>query len=197
MVVAANGPLTDHLDAPGAAQISRQTWGNNTTRATAQTGDNEWFTPTEILDAAREVLGRFDLDPASDDVAQDQVRAARYFTAEDNGLEREWHGRVWLNPPYAQPLIAQFISKLIAERNAGRTTAAIMLTNNSADTAWWHEAASASAVVCFTRGRIQFYKPAGGPSTPLQGQAFFYFGDHVEAFTARFQKIGSVLELIR
>ncbi len=197
MKTVANGTSTLHLDPPEAVKISRQTWGNSTTRATAQTGDNEWFTPTEILDAAREVLGQIDLDPASDDVAQDQVMAARYFTAEDNGLEREWNGRIWLNPPYAQPLIAQFISKLIEERNADRVTAVIMLTNNSTDTVWWHEAANESDAVCFTRGRIQFYKPAGGPSAPLQGQTFFYFGDDVEAFTARFQKIGYVMELIR
>ncbi len=54
MKTVANGTSTLHLDPPEAVKISRQTWGNCTTRATAQTGDNEWFTPTEILDAARE-----------------------------------------------------------------------------------------------------------------------------------------------
>ncbi len=29
-------------------------------------------------------------------------KAARYFTKVDNGLEREWQGRVWLSPPYAR-----------------------------------------------------------------------------------------------
>ena len=76
---------------------------------------------------ARSVLGEIDLDPATHEKAQEIVKATQYFTKEDDGLKHDWHGRVWLNPPYAQPLIAQFVSKMCAERQAGRVTAAIML----------------------------------------------------------------------
>ncbi len=157
------------------------------------TGDEEWNTPAEFLEATRYVLGEVDLDPASNDRAQEVVRADRYFTKKDNGLEQAWHGRVWLNPPYAQPLITDFVSKLVAERKTGQVTAAIMLTNNSADTGWFHQAAEAASAICFTRGRIKFYKSVGVHSAPTQGQAFFYFGDNVEAFARRFQEIGFVV----
>jgi phage N-6-adenine-methyltransferase len=120
-------------------------------------------------------------------------KAARYFTKADNGLEREWQGRVWLNPPYAQPLIMDFVSKMVVERKAGRVTGAVMLTNNSADTAWFHEAAQTADAFCLTRGRIKFYKTCGEMSAPTQGQTFFYFGDNVEAFTRRFKEIGFVV----
>ena len=161
-------------------------------RAT-NTGDNEWYTPAKYIEAARYVLGEFDLDPASNDSAQELVKAERYFTKTDNGLEREWRGRVWLNPPYAQPLIMDFVSKMVAERKAGRVTGAVMLTNNSADTAWFHEAAQTADAFCLTRGRIKFYKPGGEMSAPTQGQTFFYFGDDVEAFTRCFKGIGFVV----
>jgi hypothetical protein len=49
----------------------------------------------------------------------ERVQAIGYFTKEDDGLEHDWRGRVWLNPPYAQPAIAQFVSKMVAERRAG------------------------------------------------------------------------------
>lgn len=164
-------------------------------RAT-NTGDNEWYTPAEYVEAARDVLGDIDLDPASNDSAQELVRAGRYFTKTDNGLEQEWRGRVWLNPPYAQPLIMDFVSKMVTERKAGRVTGAIMLTNNSADTAWFHEAVKTADAICLTRGRIRFYKTGGETSAPTQGQTFFYFGNDVERFTARFRDIGHVLASI-
>jgi len=163
-------------------------------RGASGTGENEWYTPDEYLAAARDVLGGFDLDPASSDRAQEKVRAEKYFTAEQDGLRHKWHGRVWLNPPYAQPLIAEFVSKMVAERMMKRVTAGIMLTHNYTDTAWFHEAASCADAICFTRGRIKFYDDEGNIAAPTQGQAFFYFGDDVGSFAERFKSIGFVVE---
>jgi hypothetical protein len=88
----------------------------------------EWYTPAQYVDAAREVLGGIDLDPASCDQANRTVRARTYYTAQDDGLEHYWHGRVWLNPPYGKSS-ALFVGKLLAERAAGRVDAAIVLLN--------------------------------------------------------------------
>src|SRR6266567_8413556 len=71
--------------------------------------DDEWFTPVEIIEAVRDVLGTIDLDPASCDEAQETVQATRYFTAENDGLKQEWAGRVWLNPPFSHPLNIHFV----------------------------------------------------------------------------------------
>ncbi len=140
------------------------------------------------------MLGGIDLDPASNAVAQELVQARRLFTAEDDGLAQPWHGKVWLNPPYAHPLIARFVQKLIAALDAGDVTVAIMLTNDATDTAWWHEAAVASAAICFTRRRIKFEQPSGKVGSPLQGQCFFYFGPDVGRFD---QKFGAFGQLVR
>lgn len=162
---------------------------------TSFTGNNEWFTPIEHIERARKVLGTIQLDPASHMLAQKNVKAKSFFTEEDDGLCRDWNGKVWLNPPYAQPAIGQFVEKLIHEVGAGRVSEAIMLTHNYTDTAWFQAAAQKATAICFTRGRIRFVSPEGQLAAPTQGQAFFYFGARFQTFLAHFREIGFVVEV--
>jgi len=155
-------------------------------------GEFEWHTPARYIEAARQVLGTIDLDPASSEVAQVTVRAKNFYTAKDDGLKQEWRGRVWLNPPYHRTQMPAFVSKLVAEFEAGNISAAIMLTHNYTDTSWFHKAAEASSAICFTRGRIRFTNTDGSAAAPSQGQAFFYFGPDPMKFAAVFRDIGFV-----
>lgn len=157
------------------------------------TGENEWYTPQEHIERARTVLGGIDLDPATSELANQVVRAEKIFTAKDDGISREWHGRVWLNPPYAQPAIAYFADKMASEYESGRVSAAIALTHNYTDTAWFHRLANACDAICFTRGRIAFESPSGEKAAPTQGQSFFYFGDNHAAFRSAFGSVGVVM----
>jgi hypothetical protein len=155
--------------------------------------NHEWYTPAEYISRARTVLGDIDIDPASAEIAQETVRARQYFDKEQNGLHYPWRGRVWLNPPYAPPLIGKFIGKLLTEWNAGRITACIALTHNYTDTAWFHDAAACADAVCFTHGRVNFYDPDGEVAKPTQGQAFFYFGSEIDVFKETFEPIGLIV----
>src|SRR6266566_9519064 len=98
---------------------------------------DEWFTPPNVLAVARDVLGQFDLDPASCPEAQRNVQAVRYFSIADDGLKHEWRGRVWMNPPYSDPLLDRFVTKLINEHRAGNVTEAILLMHNNARSVWY------------------------------------------------------------
>lgn len=60
---------------------------------------NEHYTPPYIIDAARATMGSIDLDPASNSLANTIVQATTYYTINDNGLSKSWHGNVFLNPP--------------------------------------------------------------------------------------------------
>jgi ParB family chromosome partitioning protein len=154
-------------------------------------GQNEWHTPPEYVEVVRAVLGAIDLDPASCKVAQRTVKATKFFTITDDGLTKEWHGRVFLNPPYSQPVCRNFVSKLITERHSGRCKAAILLTHNFTDTAWFQKAGALADAICFTRGRIKFVHQHPG-NAPIQGQAFFYFGDNVSGFREKFAAFGGL-----
>jgi phage N-6-adenine-methyltransferase len=165
-------------------------------RGAAGGGPAEWHTPAQYIELARAVLGEIDLDPASNEEAQKTVRARRYFTAADNGLNWPWYGRVWLNSPYGQPHITQFVDKMIAEREAERMSAGIMLTHNNTDTAWFHRALARADAICFTRGRIKFVRRDGRQGcSPTQGQTFFYFGHDVANFRLLFAQAGFIVRL--
>jgi hypothetical protein len=168
-------------------------------RGTQGTGENEWFTPVEYLELVKQVFGgEIDLDPASSAKAQKQVQAKQFFTKKDNGLKKEWFGKTFLNPPYAQPDIGQHVDKLLEEIAAGRVKEAIILTHNYTDTKWFRSAASISSAVCFTNGtdafpsRVTFESPSGEKAQPTQGQCFFYFGDNVSKFASVFADVGLV-----
>jgi phage N-6-adenine-methyltransferase len=156
------------------------------------TGENEWFTPEQYIEAARTVMGGIDLDPATHPAAQQTIKAEAFFTTEDDGLAQQWHGRVWLNPPYAQPLIGQFVDKLLEEHGDNRVSQAILLTHNYTDTTWFHRAEALATALCFTRGRIKFYDQDGDECAPTQGQTFFYYGRHRDSFESVFSRFGFI-----
>lgn len=162
----------------------------------ANSGENEWYTPPEFIEAARDVMGSIDLDPASCETAQANVQAKRFYTADDDGLSKKWTGNVWLNPPYSKELIGEFAAKVATE--ASRLNQAVVLVNNATDTAWFHQLASVASAICFLRGRVKFLDKSGKPAnTPVQGQAVLYVGPHAEAFRSRFSALGFVVIPVR
>jgi phage N-6-adenine-methyltransferase len=164
----------------------------NGSHVSLNSGENEWYTPSEYIEAAREAMGSIDLDPASCEVAQANVKARRHFTIDDNGLDRKWSGNVWLNPPYSKELIGLFTEKVVGE--SSRFKQAIVLVNNATDTAWFHRLASVASAACFMKGRIRFLDKTGSPAnTPVQGQVAIYIGPDVDEFRKAFSRFGAVL----
>lgn len=156
-------------------------------------GNNEWYTPTPYIAAARAVLGGIDLDPASSDAAQAEIKATAFYTAEQDGLKQPWRGRVWLNPPYAQPLIEQFAAKFADGVIAHEITAGVVLVNNATETDWFRTFSCVADAVCFPEGRVRFWSPDRESATPLQGQAVLYTGPDLVAFDRAFRSFGVVL----
>jgi len=153
----------------------------------------EWYTPAKYIELIRKAMGAIDLDPATSLTAQKTVKAKRYFTADDDGLAREWQGCVFLNPPFKQPAGKKFVNKLCDGVEGKSIEQAVLLTNDQTDTHWWQRAAGLAGCVCFHSGRISFYNEAGETSCPTNGQTFFYFGRRQQAFSKTFTEIGTIL----
>lgn len=129
----------------------------------------EWYTPPEIIRA----LGFFDLDPCTSDTAIKVNSSAKsYYTKKDNGLIMPWHGRIWLNPPYSNPEIGEFMRKM-ANHNNG-----IALVFNRCDSAWFHKYVLECAdSLLFLRKRIYFVREDGTPGDrPGCGSVLIAYG---------------------
>ena len=156
------------------------------------TGENEWYTPQEYADMAREVMGCIDLDPASNEQANQVIRAETFYTKDDDGLTKRWTGNVWLNPPYSRDLMPAFVDKLKQSYIDGEVESAILVSHNNTDTGWFHNLASVANAICFPKKRIRFYR-GDEIAAPTNGQAFFYLGNNTKKFASVFAETGFVV----
>lgn len=89
--------------------------------------NDNWRTPPYIAAAARVALGgAIDLDPASSDRANEDVRAARYHHMLDDGLGQPWDcDRFFMNPPFSKP--GPWFTKAADGWKSGRIGAGVVL----------------------------------------------------------------------
>jgi hypothetical protein len=162
-----------------------------------KTDSNEYYTPAEYVEAVRAVLGTIDLDPASCEEANRTVKAADYFTAEDNGLKRAWVGKVFLNPPYGRDIETGggnqgvWSARLIEQYRVGLIEEAILLVSANTDCKWFDPLWDFPMV--FTR-RIDFDAPEGQQRTgPNHGSVLVYFGNNPDTFNREMRKFGRIV----
>jgi hypothetical protein len=117
-----------------------------------------WLTPPYILSA----LGPFDLDPCAAE-ENPTWAAPRGFTKFQDGLAREWHGRVWMNPPYGAK-VGYWMKRLAAHGDGIALIFARTETDMFFETVW-----QAAHALFFFRGRINFCFPNGTVSPSNAG----------------------------
>jgi ParB family chromosome partitioning protein len=161
-----------------------------------------WHTPPEYVEAVREVLGSIDLDPASCDLAQETVKAKKYYTAEMDGLKFDWYGKLFVNPNYQDE--QKWFSKAIDEYRRGNVTEAIIMTHTSRTyEGWFNLLCSVASAICFVNGQIQWVCGSLLELRALQrigegdklkwdahGSIVFYFGENKAQFKRVFSKFG-------
>ena len=151
----------------------------------------EWFTPPELIEMAREVLGKIDLDPASNKLAQGWIKAKQYYTQKDDGLSQQWQGKIWCNPPYGN-LPKRFLAKGLSEYKSGNMTAAIFLLNRSG-AEWYSDIKPEFTAICEVRKRIAFIDSKGiKQKSPRYNNDFLYLGNESAKFSEVFSSIGAV-----
>ena len=122
-----------------------------TTNFNSNTKNNdEWLTPLYIIKA----LGEFDIDPCSP-IHRPWDTAKNHYNELDDGLTKEWIGRVWLNPPYGRKTF-QWLNKLSSHKNG---TALIFARTETIGfhKEIWNKADS----IFFFKGRLKFHLVTG------------------------------------
>lgn len=126
----------------------------------------EWLTPPELV----KKLGNFDLDPCCP-IDAPFYHAANHYTIVDDGLSKEWKGRVYLNPPYGRGM-ELWLEKLKHHGNGialifARTETKCFFEHI------WHDADA----ILFVKGRIKFYHVSGVQGgTPGAPSVFIAYG---------------------
>lgn len=136
--------------------------------------NDELYTPKALFDK----LGlQFDLDVASsynDNIATPTINR---FTIDDDALNQDWYGRVWMNPPFSKP--SPCAEKWLSH---GFGVALMPLSGNSR---WWRNLWQSEARVVMIEPNTGFHKPDGKEQKIMYGISLWAIGDeNIEAIKA-------------
>ena len=152
-------------------------------------GKVEYYTPPEIVEAARATMGGIDLDPASSARANEIVQAAQYITVEQDGLSQPWFGRVWMNHPFGRKENPLWIQKLMDERLSGSLLQVCCITFASTSEQWFRPLLDFPQ--CYLYGRTNYLLPDGTVKTGVtKGSVVTYLGPYWLRFKNEFERRG-------
>jgi phage N-6-adenine-methyltransferase len=112
-------------------------------------GQDEWGTPASLF---KELDDRFHftLDPCA---TPENAKCAVYFTKEMDGLQEDWSGTVFMNPPFSR--CQEWVAKAWHESLRGVTV--VCLLPARVDTDWWHRyVVDGNAEIAWIRGRVKY-----------------------------------------
>lgn len=110
---------------------------------------DEHYTPKSLFDA---MALTFDLDVAAPEFGVPWLPAKNHYSLQNDGLENDWYGRVWLNPPYSKP--TPWVDKFIDHGNG----VALLVVSKSK---WFHKLWEAAHGICPTPRELKFERPDG------------------------------------
>ena len=148
---------------------------------------NEWYSPPEVVEAARQAMGGIDLDPASCSAANIIVQAETFYTVKEDGLRQPWFGRVWLNPPYSK-FAPRFVDRFAEQFRAGAVSqGVVLLATHHLTTDWFAALMPLSPSACLPPKRLQF---SGSTERPTHGSVLLGVGVNPCRFNNAFRRVG-------
>ena len=109
---------------------------------------DNWETPQALFDNLNAEF-HFDLDVCA---SLDNAKCKKFYTKEQDGLNQEWTGVCWMNPPYGKE-IGKWLKKAYESSINGATVVCLLPART--DTSWWHDYCM-KGEIRFIRGRLKF-----------------------------------------
>ena len=123
---------------------------------------DDWWTPQWVFDLLDHEFG-FHLDVCA---SAENAKCDRFFSKEDNGLDQEWSGVCWMNPPYGRSGdqgIYQWMEKAHCSARNGATVACLVPARP--DTRWWWDHAL-DGEIRFIKGRLKYTNSSNSAPFP-------------------------------
>ncbi len=105
-----------------------------------------WATPQRFFDELDKEF-HFTCDVCA---TAENTKCKKFYTPEQNGLNQEWTGVCYMNPPYGRE-----IGKWVKKAAESKATVVCLLPART-DTKWFHEYIYRKAEIRFIRGRLKF-----------------------------------------
>ena len=138
---------------------------------------DDWFTPPYFFDALGLI---FDLDPCSP--GKDHwVPARKVYTIHDDGLAQDWHGLVFMNPPFGgRNGHVLWLARFLEHGNG------IAVVRAYTSSGWFHEHVVNAETLLFPKGKTKFIRPDGSVGkSPGHGVVLIGMGDIANAALCR------------
>jgi hypothetical protein len=140
--------------------------------------NDDYYTPRWIFENLKLT---FDVDVCAPVGGVPWIPANKSYSIDDNGLEQDWNGLIWCNPPFSNP--SPWIEKFIQHNNG------VMLTQVSKSKAFLDLWNKAKGIVFFNHSLMKFEHKTEGTKTIFMPVALFAMG---EVAVNAIQKIGKV-----
>jgi len=108
----------------------------------------EWETPQDLFDELNKEF-KFTLDVCA---TKENAKCKKYYTKDDNGLDKDWDGVIWCNPPYGREISAW------VEKAYVSLCKTVMLIPARTDTKYFHNYIynKPNTEIRFIKGRLKF-----------------------------------------
>lgn len=108
-----------------------------------------WATPQNLFNRLNEEF-QFNTDVCA---IQDNAKCEHFFSPEINGLDQEWKGSCFMNPPYGK-VIYDWLEKAYMESLKGSIVVCVIPART--DTRYFHEFCMRASEIRLVKGRLKF-----------------------------------------